>query len=107
LIEANESELYSHLQTVPGIGKTTAIFMIVLSEAFTKFENARQFTCYIGLSPVEKQSGTSVHGRATISKQGNGKLCNLLFMCSFNACKSNKACKALYERLVAIGKSKN
>ncbi len=106
LIETHEPELYSRLQTIPGIGKTTALFMIVLSEGFTKFERAKQFTCYIGLSPVEKQSGTSVNGRASISKQGNGKLRNLLFMCSFNACKSNKACKALYERLVAKGKSK-
>ncbi len=27
-------------------------------------------------------------------------------MCSFNACKSNKACKDLYERITAKGKSK-
>ncbi len=27
-------------------------------------------------------------------------------MCSFNACKYNHACKAIYERLVAKGKSK-
>lgn len=27
-------------------------------------------------------------------------------MCSFNACKYNRACKALYERIVAKGKSK-
>jgi len=26
-------------------------------------------------------------------------------MCSFNACKYNKACKALYDRIVAKGKS--
>jgi len=31
---------------------------------------------------------------------------NLLFMCSFNACKYNYACKAIYDRLVAKGKSK-
>lgn len=37
---------------------------------------------------------------------GNPKLRNLLFMCSFNACKYNRACKALYERIVAKGKSK-
>ncbi|EDM42805.1 hypothetical protein SCB49_14815, partial [unidentified eubacterium SCB49] len=41
-----------------------------------------------------------------ISKIGNQKLRNLLFMCSFNACKYNQACKALYDRLVAKGKSK-
>jgi hypothetical protein len=27
-------------------------------------------------------------------------------MCSFNACKYNKACRDLYERIVAKGKSK-
>lgn len=41
-----------------------------------------------------------------MSKQGNGELRNLLVMCSFNACKSNKACRDLYERIVAKGKSK-
>lgn len=113
LIEENESDLFSRLQTIPGIGKSTAMFMIVMSEGFKKFESAKQFTCYIGMSPVEKRSGSSVRGRSGISKQGNPKLRNLLFMCSFNACKpacrqarSNKACKELYERIVAKGKSK-
>ena len=106
LIEENESDLYSRLQTIPGIGKSTAAFMIVISDGFRKFESAKQFICYIGLSPVEKRSGSSVRGRSVISKQGNGKLRNLLFMCSFNACKSNKACRELYERIVAKGKSK-
>ena len=36
-----------------------------------------------------------------MSKMGNPKLRNLLFMCSFNACKYNKACKALFDRIVA------
>lgn len=106
LIMLHEQDLYTRLQSIPGIGKSTAMFMIVLSEGFTKFESARQFTCYIGLSPVEKSSGTSVRGRSSISKQGNGKLRNLLFLCSFNACKSNKACQNQYERIVAKGKSK-
>lgn len=106
LIESNEPDLFSRLQSIPGIGKTTAMFMIVISDGFKKFESAKQFTCYIGLSPVEKQSGSSVRGHSRISKQGNGKLRNLLFLCSFNACKSNLACRSLYERIVAKGKSK-
>ena len=106
LIEENDSDLFSRLQTIPGIGKSTAMFMIVLSDGFKKFESAKQFTCYIGMSPVEKRSGSSVRGRSGISKQGNPKLRNLLFMCSFNACKSNKACRELFERIVAKGKSK-
>jgi len=106
MIEENEPELFVRLQSIPGIGKSTAMFMIILSEGFKKFESAKQFTCYIGLSPVEKRSGSSVRGRSRISKQGNGKLRNLLFLCSFNACKSNRACKSLYDRIVGKGKSK-
>lgn len=106
LIKTHESDLYTRLQSIPGIGKSTAMFMIVMSEAFTKFESAKQFNCFIGLSPVEKSSGTSVRGKSGISKQGNGKLRNLLFLCSFNACKSNKSCKDLYDRITAKGKSK-
>jgi len=58
------------------------------------------------LTPVIRQSGSSVKGRLRSSKMGNQKLRNLLFMCSFNACKYNKACRDLYERIVAKGKSK-
>jgi len=53
-----------------------------------------------------RESGSSVKGRPRISKIGNQKLRNLLFMCSFTACKHNKACKAIYDRIVAKGKSK-
>ena len=106
LIQENEPDLYSRLQTIPGIGSSTAMHLILMSDGFRKFENAKQFTCFIGLSPVETSSGSSVRGKRSISKQGNGKLRNLLFLCSFNACKSNKACRELYERLTAKGKSK-
>ena len=61
---------------------------------------------YAGLTPIIRQSGSSVNARSRISKMGNAKLRNLLFMCSFNACNYNRACKALYDRIVAKGKSK-
>ena len=106
LVKKNFSELYTLLKSIPGIGKSTALFFIVLTEGFQKFENAKQFTSYVGLSPSEKSSGSSVRGSSSISKQGNPKIRNLLFMCSFNACKSNKACRELFARIVSKGKSK-
>ena len=53
-----------------------------------------------------RQSGSSEKGRLRISEMGNQKLRNLLFMCSFTACKYNMVCRDLYERIVAKGKSK-
>jgi hypothetical protein len=37
---------------------------------------------------------------------GNQKMRNLLFLCSFSACKYNKGCRDLYKRIVSKGKSK-
>lgn len=106
LIIEHDHDLFYRLLTIPGIGKSTAMHMIVVSDGFRKFEHAKQFICYLGLSPTETSSGSSVRGNNRISKQGYAKLRNLLFMCSFNACKSNKACKDLYDRITAKGKSK-
>ena len=96
----------ARLTSIPGIGKKTAIYVLLLTENFTKFEESKQLISFVELAPVERRSGTSVRGRTSISKRGNSILRNLLFMCSFNACKSNKKCRQLYERLVAKGKSK-
>jgi transposase len=71
-----------------------------------RFTSASELCRYSGLTPMIRQSGTSVKARAIISKIGNKKLRNLLFMCSFTACKHNKGCRELYERIVNKGKSK-
>lgn len=106
IIKQDYQELLTRLQSIPGLGRKTSIMLIVLTDGFERFTSASELCSYSGLTPIIRQSGTSVRGRARISKMGNKKLRNLLFMCSFTACKSNKACKALYDRIVAKGKSK-
>jgi transposase len=106
LVKQNYQDLHTRLKTIPGIGPKTSLMLIVLTDGFNRFKSASELCSYSGLTPIIRQSGTSVNGRARISKIGNKKLRNLLFMCSFNACKYNKACKAIYERIVAKGKSK-
>jgi transposase len=106
LVKETHQDLLTRLETIPGIGRKTAIMLIVLTDGFKRFASASELCSYSGLTPLIRQSGSSVRGRARISKIGNKKLRNLLFMCSFNACKYNKACKALYDRIVAKGKSK-
>jgi len=106
LVKQEHQDLLTRLQTIPGIGLKTAIMLVVLTGGFERFSSAGELCSYAGLTPVIRQSGSSVKGRPRISKIGNQKLRNLLFMCSFNACKYNKACRDLYERIVAKGKSK-
>jgi transposase len=71
-----------------------------------QFKTASQLCSYVGITPTIRQSGSSVRGRSRISKIRNNKLRNLLFLCSFSACKHNKACREIYERIVNKGKSK-
>ncbi len=106
LVKQAHQDLLTRLKTIPGIGKKTAIMLVVLTGGFERFTSANELCSYAGLTPVIRQSGSSVKGRPRISKIGNQKLRNLLFMCSFTACQYNKACRDLYQRIVAKGKSK-
>ncbi|NRR93585.1 IS110 family transposase, partial [Winogradskyella undariae] len=106
LVKAAHQEVLTRLKSIPGIGPKTALMLVVLTDGFDRFTSGSELCSYAGLTPVIRQSGSSVKGRPRISKIGNQKLRNLLFMCSFNACKYNHACKAIYERLVSKGKSK-
>ncbi|WP_346854973.1 IS110 family transposase [uncultured Draconibacterium sp.] len=106
IIKTHEQELLSNLLSIPGLGRKTAILLIVCTNGFKTFENSRQLSAFFGLSPVIRASGSSVRGKTRISKRGNPMVRNHLFMCSFTAYSKNHQCKALYERIVNKGKSK-
>ncbi|SEB49808.1 Transposase [Tenacibaculum sp. MAR_2009_124] len=105
-VKKEYQESLTLLKSIPGIGDKTALMLLVFTDGFHRFESSKELCSYAGLTPIIRQSGSSVKGRPRISKMGNPKLRNLLFMCSFNACKYNQGCKALYDRIVAKGKSK-
>jgi len=106
LVKQDQQAQLTLLKSIPGLGVKTALFLIVITDGFTKFETAAQLCSYVGITPTIRQSGSSVRGRSSISKVGNRKLRNLLFLCSFSACKHNKSCREIYERIVNKGKSK-
>lgn len=94
------------LTSIPGIGPKTAIHLLVITRAFQRFDNAKQLSAYVGLSPRLYESGSSVRGKVRIAKIGMAKMRTLLYMCAWTASKSNKACRELYQRLLAKGKAK-
>lgn len=106
LVKQDQQAQLTLLQTIPGIGLKTALFLIVVTDGFKKFETASQLCSYVGITPTIRVSGSSVRGRSRISKVGNKKLRNLVFLAAFSAYRYNAACKALFDRLVAKGKSK-
>jgi transposase len=106
MVKEEHQEKITLLKSIPGIGEKTALMMLVFTDGFNRFESSKERCSYTGITPIIRASGSSVKGRSRIRKMGNVKLRSLLFLCSFNACKYNKACKAMYDRIVAKGKRK-
>jgi transposase len=94
------------MRSIPGIGEVTSVVIESETGGLSNFSSARQLTAYVGLSPVEHTSGTSVHKRSHISKRGNSRIRNVLYMCAMVAVRVNPTIRSFYERLVTRGKSK-
>lgn len=62
--------------------------------------NKRQLSSYAGLDVREKQSGTSVRGKARISKKGNRYLRKAMYMPSLAAIRYNEGFKTIFARIV-------
>jgi transposase len=93
------------LETIPGVGPRVASHMTALFAGRT-FERAEQLAAYLGLVPVQWESGSSVRGRPHMSKAGPAYLRKVLYMPAVVARRWNPHIKALNDRLLAKGKSK-
>ena len=93
------------LQTINGVGPRVASRMNALMSTH-RFDNAEALAAYLGLVPSERQSGTSVRGKARMSKRGPSDIRKLLYLPAVVATRCNPQVKALYERLLARGKPK-
>jgi transposase len=94
------------LLSIPAVGPRVACQMLSLMHT-KNFNHAEQLAAYIGLVPVQRQSGTSVRGKSHLSKAGPSKLRATLYMAAMGACRCNPHIKAHYQRLLAAGKSKS
>lgn len=106
IAKAHYSDMLANLESIPGLGRKTAMMLTVLSGGFTRFDDYRKLSSYIGICPRIFESGTSVKGKARICKMGMSRIRATLYVCSWSASRCNKACKELYERLLAKGKAK-
>lgn len=93
------------LMTIPGVGNVIATRMIMVIGS-REFKSANQCAAYLGLIPVEHESGTSVKGRPRLSKAGNPVIRAKLYMAAVVATRYNPDIKDQYERLTGKGKSK-
>ena len=100
----------NQLISVPAIGKKSAPYFLVLCHRFKAkthgLGTAKQLTAFVGLDPQPFESGSSLHHRPTISRQGDPALRSRLFLCALGGVRGNNRLKEIYNSLVARGKPK-
>ena len=104
------AEQARQLRTVPGVGaKNVLALLITLSRFFALTQgqgSAKSLTAYAGLDPATLESGTSVRGTRGISRLGNRRLRQQLYMGALGGTRGNNGLRRFYERLVSRGKAK-
>lgn len=93
------------LESIPAIGRKTACRMLCVLHS-RPFRSAASFAAYLGLVPVQHQSGTSVYKPPRMSKAGPAWIRAAIYMPAIVALRMNPDVRAHYNRLVAQGKSK-
>jgi len=87
--------------SLPGVGLLTAVNAIGETNGFSLIRNKRQLASYAGFDVKEKQSGTSVKGKARISKHGNKYLRKAMHLPALAAIRHDERFKAIFARLVS------
>jgi transposase len=93
------------LISIPAVGPQVGNHLLAVMHNH-QFQSAEQLAAYLGLVPVERQSGTSVLGRPRLSKAGPARIRAILYMAAIVGTQYNPHIKALYQRLQGRGKSK-
>ena len=100
------SERFELLDSIPGVGETSAIQVLGELAVLGPDFSARQWVAFAGLDPREFESGSSVHKKPRISKAGNKHLRRSLYMPALVAVQHDPSLGAFYQHLLAKGKLK-
>ena len=97
---------YEKMSKIIGIGPITAIKCITETHNFSKFSNARKFSCHCGLAPFAYQSGSSIKGKTKTHYFRDRALKSILFKAAGSAIQHDPQLKKYYNRKVQEGKHK-
>ena len=89
----------------PEIGLITASTLLAETFGLAVFVHPKQLAAYVGIAPAPYQSGT-FPGHARISKLGNPRLRQVLYLAAISAVKTDSPLRDFYQRLLAKWKLK-
>ena len=93
------------LLSIPGIGIQCAAWLLVTTLNFTLCDTPEALVSYAGLSPLQRESGTSIRGHPSVGRGGNARLRTVLYMATLSASRYNPSIQTFYTRLRERGKA--
>lgn len=97
----------SLLETIKGIGETTAIHLLSELYDMESYRNAKAVAADAGVTSSHYQSGTSVRRRSKISRMGKSSVRSCLYYPAITAIRFNPIVQRLAQRLADRGKPKS
>jgi len=94
------------LLSIPGVGLLTAATILGAAGDLRRFAQRGELCAFLGMSPRQFQSGTSVQGKTHLCRMGGKKARSVLYMAAVAACRLKGPLGDFYRRLVAVGKPK-
>ncbi len=91
------------LHSIPGIGNTTVAKVLAYAGDVRRFANAKALAAFIGVTPRQRISGSSVKGRTMMSRSGHAQLRRALYMPGLVARRHNPVLKAFGDKLSTAG----
>lgn len=106
IIHASEElkENYLLATSVKGIALINTVALMIHTDNFTRFQNCRQLSCYAGVAPFEKTSGSSIRSGSHVSHLANIQIKTLLTQAARSAIKYDTELRQYYERKIKEGK---
>lgn len=100
----------SHLSTnmelitsINGVGKITAIELLIATGNFKKLPSSRKAASYAGVCPYPNESGNKIY-KSKVHPRSDRKLKSILYMASISVCRVNKEFRMYRDRKLSEGK---
>lgn len=100
VVEENQTILKNYLlvTSIPGVGRQTALHLMVVTNNFVLFDDYRKLASYAGVAPFPYSSGTSIKGKNKVNPLANKKLKSLLSSCAVSAIRADPEMKLYFKR---------
>lgn len=94
------------LTSIVGIGESTAAVILAEIGQIEQFSSARALAAFAGLTPSERRSGSSIHGKTRLCKIGNARLRKAVYFPALTAIRYCPQIQLFRQRLRDAGKNK-